>query len=86
MQTQAEEEIHRDTDVYAELVEAISTEHGDEVAETANVYLEIYLQQDGPGKKVKQQQVARALGKHPKTIKRHIEKIEQFLRERMKKD
>jgi biotin operon repressor len=54
------------------------------VAKTAEVYLEIYFQQGG--KKVKQQKVAQNLGKSRKTISRHIDKIEKFLREKMKKN
>lgn len=85
LQTQPQEELNRDVDIYDELVVDIRDAHGDEVAKTAKVYFEIYFQRDGPGKKVKQQQVAKALGKNRKTISRHMKKIENYVRERMKK-
>jgi len=86
LQTQPEEELPREDDPHDNLVEEIRAVYGDDVAETAKVYFEIYFQQDEPGEKVKQQQVARATGKNRKTISRHIPKIENFLKERMKKN
>ena len=85
-QTPHEEELPSEADPYDNLVEEIKAVHGNDVAETAKVYFEIDFQQEKSGKKVKQQQVAQALGKNRKTISRHIKQIEKFLRERMKKN
>ena len=80
-QTQQMEELPGEDDPYDNLVEEIKAVHGDDVAKTAKVYFEIYFQQEKGGKKVKQKQIAEALGKSRKTIGRHIRKIEKFLRE-----
>jgi len=86
LQTQPLDELPSEADPYDALVADIREVHGNNVAETAEVYFEIYFQQDEKEKKVNLQQVAKRLRKNRKTISRHIEKIENFLRERMKKN
>lgn len=75
LQTQPQEKLPKDIDVYLELVGDIREAHGDTVAEIAEVYFEIYFQKD---KKVKQQQIAQKLGINRRTVYRAIEEIEKF--------